>query len=145
MGRQYHTTLDQQSFPPLLKYPDNSTSIDELIARAAPERCLSRNLQNMRNECKTAESRRPPQSRDAGDCTHWVAFTLSIVQWALTADFDNESALENPREFEGTLQQIAENLGIADSLREFDELKEYVGQPMSMHASLRTMKKKMEK
>lgn len=129
MVRQYHTTLDQQSFSPLFKYLDNSTSVDELIARAAPERCLSRNLQNMRNKCKTAKFRRPPQSRDTGDCKHWLAFTLSIVQWALTADFDNESALENPREFEGTLQQVAENLGIMDSLREFDDLKEHAEQP----------------
>ena len=70
----------------------------------------------MRNNCKTVEFRRPPQSRDAGDCKHWLASTLSIVQWDLTADVDNESALENPREFKGTLQQMAEKLGIVGQL-----------------------------
>ncbi|MCJ1262712.1 hypothetical protein MMC22_002582 [Lobaria immixta] len=145
MVRLYQEALDQTSFSPLFKYIDDSKSIDELIARVAPERCLSWNLQNMRNKCKTVEFRRPPQSRDAGDCKHWLAFSLSIVQWALAADFDNESTLENPRDFEGTLQQVAENLGIMDSLREFDDLKEDAEQPMSLHESLRTMKKKMEK
>lgn len=141
----YRTALDQQSFSPLSKLIDESATVDDLITKAAPERCLAWNLQNIRIKCKIVEFRRPPQSRNEGECKHWVVFALSLVHWALTADFSIEPALENPREFEATIQQVAESLGIVDNLISFGEMKRYEEKPMSVRARLRTMKKKMEK
>ena len=43
-----------------------------------------------------------------------------MVRWAWTADFSNESALGNPREFEGTLRQVANGLGIVNILKQWD-------------------------
>lgn len=141
----YEKALAEDSFSRVFSFVDRADSIDNLIERVAPERCLSWNYQNTRNKCQTIEFRRPPLSRDASDCKHWVVFALSFVQWALTADFTKEKYLENTYEFEATLRAMAEKLGISKHLKEFGDMEDLELASMSNFDALKTMKKKAER
>ena len=119
---KYKKAVETEDFRDIFAYIDSAENLHTLIDRVAPERCAAWNFQSLRSQCGTIEFRRPPQSTSAAESIHWICLSLTFVIWALTADFDVQSSLEDCTIFEETIRHVAEDVQIDQYLLDFEEV-----------------------